>query len=88
LALTDSLIDSEDCFVMPSRYIFVKTVEVGQDLVYDTASIEIVDELLGTRCSLLRHERIFYEYALPVAAAYALRYGIDIIFYEKEQTYK
>jgi hypothetical protein len=85
LALTDSLIDSEDCFVMPSRYIFVKTVEVGQDLVYDTASIEIVDELLGTRCSLLRHERIFYEYALPVAAAYALRYGIDIIFYEREQ---
>jgi hypothetical protein len=93
LGLIDSAVDLENCHVMPSRYVFVRTIEVGQDLVYDTASIEIVDELLGTRRWLLRYERIFYErifyeYAIALAAAYAVRYGIHVIVYERGQTYK
>ena len=75
--------------VMPARYIGVETHEIGQDQAYDFSSIRLVRETHGGSdvLELVQAERIFHEHALALAAAYALRYEVGVVMYDRILTY-
>jgi len=75
--------------IIPSRYIWVETHEIGQDRAYDFSMIRLVQESPSGPeiVDLVRPERIFHEHALALAAAYALKYKVDIVMYDRILTY-
>jgi hypothetical protein len=75
--------------IFPSRYVLVETHEIGQDMAFDFSLISIIQEKTkGNRCiKLIQNVRIFHEYALALAAAYALKNQIEIVLYDRIQEY-
>lgn len=75
--------------ILPARYIWVETHEIGQDRAYDFSSIRLVRETHeGTDVlELIKSERIFHKHALALAAAYALKYKVDVVMYDRVLTY-
>ena len=75
--------------IIPSRYIWVETHEIGQDRAYDFSIIRLVQESPSGPeiVDLVRPERIFHEHALALAAAYALKHKVDIVMYDRILTY-
>lgn len=75
--------------IIPSRYVWVETHEIGQDRAYDFSVIRLVRETHAGPdvVDLVGPERIFHEHALALAAAYALRYKADIVMYDRILTY-
>jgi len=88
-ALALSARDVSETSVMPARYVFVQTNEIGQDRAYDFSSVSLVREGIVDRdvVSLVSSERIFYEHALALAAAYAFKSGVEVILFEKIRTH-
>lgn len=65
-----------------SRFILVETMEIGSDKAFDFSSISLVSDIPGfeRKEELVVHERIFFDHALCLGAAYAVRNGCDAIF--------
>lgn len=76
--------------VVPSRYVIAVTDVIGQDCANDVSEILLVHEQpngdVHTK-PLLRHARIFHEHALGLAAAYAIREGVETVMWFKDETY-
>jgi hypothetical protein len=73
--------------VLP-EYIYLMAEQIGQDKVNDLASIfHMWEGPEGSRDKeLLRNGRLFFEHALALAGAYAVKRGVGIILYDKDQT--
>jgi hypothetical protein len=71
------------------HYIYLRTEEIGQDKAHDVSSIYYVSSVAGMEAErpLVENQRIFFEYALAVAAAYAIKLCGDFVVYEKDLTY-
>ena len=65
----------------------VVLTEVGNDKANDFASIFRVSELPGFERAepLVENVRLFYEYGMAVAAAYAIKCKVDAILFTKKQ---
>lgn len=76
--------------VVPARYVLVITEEIGQDNANDLTRIGLVhagaweDEVVK---ELVLDARIFHEYGLALAGAYALREGVDCVLWQKDKRY-
>jgi hypothetical protein len=74
----------------PSRYVLVVTEVIGQDCANDISHIALVRErphgepLLS---ALVQDARIFHEHALALAAAYAVREGLEFVLWSKNLHY-
>ncbi len=79
---------NHSAIVLP-RYINLRTEEIGQDKAHDVSSIYYVCTTAGLEDErvLVENERIFFEHALGVAAAYAFKLGCQFVIHEKDQTY-
>jgi len=79
---------SESRLVFPS-YIYLVTEEIGQDKANDMSSIFHIHELPGTERQeeLVRNERIFFEHGLALAAAYAVKRGVPVVVYDRDETH-
>jgi hypothetical protein len=76
--------------VVPSRYVLVVTEQIGQDEANDVSHILLVrEQAFGEALvrELLTNARLFHDYALALAAAYALSEGIDSLLYEIDLRY-
>lgn len=76
--------------VVPSRYVIAVTDVIGQDCANDVSEILLVHEQPNGEAHtkpLLRHTRIFHEHALGLAAAYAIREGVETVMWFKDETY-
>ena len=78
----------ESNLVIPS-YIFLLTEEIGQDKAFDVSSIYYINETLGFERDyiVIANERLFFEYALALASAYAVCMGLETVVYEKIEKY-
>lgn len=74
--------------VLPNRYVLVETREVGQDLAFDTSSITLVDTMRQVHDPIVQHLRIFYEHAVALAAAYAVKNSVDVVVANRNDRYK
>jgi len=87
--MRDSASSIENNIVMPNRYILVETWEIGRNLSYDVSSIYIVteQESVYRRSPILLKERMFFQHALVLGAAYAIKFDVDVLFYHVDRTY-
>ena len=82
---------AEDAIELPSeisvggRFIFVETVEIGSDKAFDFSSIQLISDMPGLerKETLIEHHRIFFEHALVLGAAYAVRHGCSNVYWAK-----
>ena len=76
--------------IIPPRYIFAVTEEIGQDRANDLSHIALIREAPGSTPNvreLITDARIFHEHALVLACAYAVAEGVDYVLWQKEQRY-
>lgn len=83
--LADSARELPEHVSISGRYILVETMEIGSDKTFDFSSISLISDIPGLERKdvLVRHERIFFEHALCLGAAYAVRNNCDSIFTAK-----
>ena len=76
--------------VVPARYVLAITEEIGQDQANDLTRIGLVkagipeDEVVK---EFVLDARIFHEYGLALAGAYALAEGVDCVMWQKDRRY-
>ena len=66
------------------------TDEIGQDRANDLSHIFLIRETLGSEPAvhaLATDVRIFHEYALTLACAYAVAEGAEIVLWQKDLQY-
>jgi hypothetical protein len=70
-------------------YILALTEEIGQDRANDVSHLALIDETSGEfRVEpILEDVRMFHEYALTLATAYAQARGVEAVMWRKDQTY-
>lgn len=73
----------------PARYILALTEEIGQDRANDVSHLAVIDETSDEfRVQpILEDVRMFHEYALTLASAYAQARGVEAVMWRKDQTY-
>jgi hypothetical protein len=74
--------------IIPSAYVLAVTQEIGQDRANDVSDIAAVRER-ATEGPIIRplaeNLRIFHEHAIGLAAAYALREGLDLVLWNRDR---
>lgn len=76
--------------IIPTRYILVVTEEIGQDRANDVSHILMVREYSNSNPvvkDLATTLRLFHEYAIALASAYAVREGLEFVLWQKDLTY-
>lgn len=77
--------------VLPTRYVLLITEEIGQDRANDISRIAIARSSLNYEqpqiFPVTEDTRIFFEHALALAAAYAVRERIDHVVWHKNLEY-
>lgn len=71
------------------KYVMLFVEEIGQDKANDIASICLVEELMGQEriTPLVENKPIFFEHALALACAYAIKYSAGIVLHEVDKTF-
>ena len=79
----------EDFKLLLAKYILLVVEEIGQDKANDVSSIYIVEDRMGREefIPLFENKRIFFEHALGLAGAYAVKHGADVILHEVDKTF-
>lgn len=77
--------------VLPARYVLLITEEIGQDKANDVSRIAIARSSLNNEhphiSPIMEGTRIFFEHALALASAYAVRERIDHVVWHKNLEY-
>lgn len=76
--------------VVPPRYVAALTELIGQDEANDVSHIAIVRERPGGEpefTPVVENLRIFHRHAVCLAAAYAVRYGVEHVLWHKDLRY-
>lgn len=82
--------DADKTSVSPSRYILVVTELIGQDMANDVSHIALVTSRVKGPPDIrpiAENLRIFYTHAIALAAAYAVKDGVDTLLWRKVTTY-
>jgi hypothetical protein len=82
--------DVDKMNVVPSRYVLAWTEQIGQDEANDVSHISLVEQVPGFKqrtTALVSNARIFHLHACSLGAAYAVKHGVDVLRWKKDQTY-
>ena len=87
--LIDRAQDRTKARIVSTNYLLLVTEEIGQDKADDLSSIYHIHEgVAGTRKRvILENARLFFEHALGLTCAYAYKFGVGTVLYEKDQTH-
>jgi hypothetical protein len=87
-AVTDRIREKQPETVLPLDYLHVLVQEIGNDEVNDLASLYHVCDTPGfqRKQPLFENERIFLNYALTVAASYAVKRHLDFVVFSRTRT--
>ncbi len=89
-AMINSALEMKGRSILPSRYIMVVTEEIGMDKANDLSHLAKVRERTdGNRelKPLAEDLRIFHEYALALASAYAIAEELDAVMWIRNRRY-
>jgi hypothetical protein len=86
--MAKAVIKSE-CKIIVPQYIYLISEEIGQDKKNDFSSIYFISEFPGFERNeiIVDNERLFFEYAIALAAAYAVKLKTNIVMYDRKQRY-
>jgi len=81
--------DRSEVRVIATDCVLLTTEEIGQDKADDLSSIyRITEGVAGSRRRIILEDaRIFFEHALALACAYAVKLGVGAVLYEKDLTH-
>lgn len=81
--------DISETKIQPATYVFLRVDELGQDKADDISSIYLVSTVPGfeREVPIIENKRLFFEYSLAVAAAYAVKEDIPFVYYGIDRTY-
>ena len=79
----------EQLAIVIPEYIYLVVREIGQNKANDMCSVYHVSEVPGHEFQrpIIENEKLFLEYGLPVASAYAVKMGIDSVLYAIDRKY-
>ncbi|MBI5387763.1 MAG: hypothetical protein HZA90_24135 [Verrucomicrobia bacterium] len=85
MSLLEDAKEKEQTLVVPLDYIHLIVNEVGNDKANDFASIYFVSEVPGfeRKEPLVENAKLFFEYGMAVAAAYAIKRKVNTILFTK-----
>ncbi|MCH8805858.1 MAG: hypothetical protein IH986_07200 [Planctomycetes bacterium] len=76
--------------IVSPTYMLVRVEEIGQDSANDVCSVMLVREVGADDpivTGIVSNLRAFFEYALAIAAAYAIKRGVGTVMYVRDRTY-
>ena len=82
--------DISNAKIIPTRYILAETEIIGQDQANDVSHIYLIEERLSGETNtkpLVKNARIFHEHACTLAASYAVKHGVTLLYWRKIMTY-
>jgi hypothetical protein len=87
--LLEKAADVSRTTVLPSQYVFLRVEEIGQDMANDVSSLYMVRETHDTtfKEAIFENQRLFFEHALVLSCAYAVKHSVSTVIYERDQTY-
>ncbi|TKJ35443.1 MAG: hypothetical protein CEE38_14810 [Planctomycetes bacterium B3_Pla] len=88
-SIIDGAINKLESSIVLPTYIFLLTEEIGKDKAFDISSIYYFNETPGFERDdiIVANERLFFEYALALASAYAVSMDLEAVVYEKNERY-
>jgi hypothetical protein len=83
--VAERIIEKQKTTVLPLEYLHVIVQEIGDDEANDLASLYHVCDTPGfqRKQAIFENQRIFLNYALAVAASYAVRRRLDFVIFSK-----
>jgi hypothetical protein len=89
ISIIDSSINKDTSKIIIPSYIFLLTEEIGQDKAFDISSIYYINETPGFERDeiILENKKLFFEYALSLASAYAFSKGLETVIYQRDEKY-
>jgi len=87
--IINSAMSFQEKNIEPIQYMYLSVKEIGRDKAYDLASLYFVSNYLEppTQKTIFKNQKIYFEYGLPLSAAYAIKYGCSSIVYNVDKTY-
>jgi hypothetical protein len=87
MAIIEAARDTEQTMIVPPDYVHLVVNEVGSDKANDYASISHVCEVPGfeRREPIVENAKLFFEYGMAVAAAYAIQRKLSSVLYTKRR---
>lgn len=81
--------DKKDFNLILQKYVLLVVEEIGQDKANDISSIYLAEERFGEPVlkPLVENQRIFYEHALGLACAYAIKHGSEVVLHDVDKTF-
>jgi hypothetical protein len=85
VAILEHAKDTKQHKIIPLEYIHLIVNEIGNDKANDFLSIYYVRTVLGfeSKTPLVENVKLFWEYGMKVAAAYAIKRKVDSVFYTR-----
>ena len=86
LALIAEAKDKAQMRILPAACVHLALVEVGKDKANDMASIYFESEMPGfeRREVLVENARLFFEYGITLASAYAIKLRVSSVVFTKK----
>jgi hypothetical protein len=80
--------EKEQTTIIVPEYIYLVVQEIGQDKDNDLSSIYYVSETPGFERKevIIENAQLYLEYAASLAASYAVKRKVDVLFYSKRQS--
>jgi hypothetical protein len=82
--------DISDAKILPRRFVLTLTRLIGQDEANDVSKILLVEQQPDgppLARPLVYNARIFHLYARSLGAAYAVKHGVEALYWQKDLTY-
>jgi hypothetical protein len=83
--LIENASDAEETNIVIPEYISSVTLEIGQDKANDLSSIYLIRNVMGLDREepIIQNKRLFFEHALSIAGAYAVKHHIQFVRYRR-----
>ncbi len=88
-AVIDTAKDQAETQIILPEYILLVAEEIGHDKANDLCSIYHVRWSLGEESvdPIVENKKLFFEHGVALASAYAVKYSISSVIYQRDQTY-
>ena len=75
--------------ILSTDFLYLSVWEIGSDKAWDYSEIRMFSTVPGFEKDelVLKKTKIFFEHALCLSAAYAIKFDLSKIYYGKDQSY-
>jgi len=89
LSILENSKEMKQMLIVPIEYLHLVIDEIGTDEANDMMAIYHISEMIGfeKREVILEKKNLFFKHGMALAAAYAVKRGVDALFYTKRKVH-